>query len=97
MIALLESQLLKNFHYNKDRLRQVDKRIRYLHVCIDELKVIDYHPSQEGKVMFGTWIEIENLQKGIKKKLRIVGSEELLGNSDYISMDSLWQNEKKHW
>jgi len=38
--------------------------------------------------MFGAWVEIENLQKGIKKKLRIVGYEELLGNSDYISMDS---------
>ncbi len=77
-----------DYHYNKKRLRQVDRRIRYLRVCIDELKVIDYHPSQEGKVMFGAWVEIENFQKRIKKKLRIVGSEELLGNSDYISMDS---------
>ncbi|PXY02611.1 transcription elongation factor GreB [Marinifilum breve] len=77
-----------DYHYNKKRLRELDRRIRYLRVCLDEFKVVEYHPSQEGKVMFGAWVEIENLQKGFKKKLRIVGYEELIGNSDYISMDS---------
>jgi transcription elongation factor GreB len=77
-----------DYHYNKKRLRQIDKRIRYLRVCIDEFKVVEYHPNQEGKVMFGAWVEIENQQKGFKRKIRIVGSEELSANSDYISMDS---------
>ncbi|HMR58011.1 MAG TPA: GreA/GreB family elongation factor, partial [Cyclobacteriaceae bacterium] len=31
--------------------------------------------------------EIENA-KGLKKRLRIVGSEEIIGSTDYISMDS---------
>ena len=38
--------------------------------------------------MFGAWVEIENMEKGLKKRLRIVGYEELIGNKDYISMDS---------
>ena len=32
-------------------------------------------------------IEVEN-DRGMKKRLRIVGYEELIGNKDYISMDS---------
>jgi transcription elongation factor GreB len=42
----------------------------------------------DGTVNFGAWVEIENVQKKLKKRLRIVGYEELIGNNDYISMDS---------
>lgn len=77
-----------DYHYNKKRLREIDSRIRYLSKCIDNLKVVDYHPNQEGKVMFGAWVEIKNEAKGLQKRFRIVGYEELIGNKDYISMDS---------
>ncbi len=76
-----------DYHYNKKRLREIDKRILYLRKCIDDLKVVEYSPHQEGKVMFGAWVTIEN-SKGLKKRLRVVGSEEILGATDYISMDS---------
>lgn len=77
-----------DYHYNKKRLREIDKRILYLRKCIDGFKVIEYHPHQEGKVMFGAWVEVENVDKRMKKRLRIVGYEELIGHKDYISMDS---------
>lgn len=77
-----------DYHYNKKRLREIDKRLLYLRKCIDNLKVVSYSPFQEGKVMFGAWVEIENTQKKLKKRLRIVGGEELIGAKDYISMDS---------
>jgi transcription elongation factor GreB len=76
-----------DYHYNKKRLREIDKRILYLRKCIDDLKVVHYSPFQEGKVMFGAWVEIEN-NKGNKIRFRIVGGEELIGAKDYISMDS---------
>jgi transcription elongation factor GreB len=76
-----------DYHYNKKRLREIDRRLLYLRRCIDNFKVVDYHPHQEGKVMFGAWVEIEN-EKGMKKRLRIVGYEELIGAKDYISIDS---------
>lgn len=76
-----------DYHYNKKRLREIDRRVLYLRKCIDNFKVVKYDPYQEGKVMFGAWVEIEN-DKGMKKRLRIVGYEELIGNKDYISMDS---------
>ena len=77
-----------DYHYNKKRLREIDRRLLYLRRCIDNFKVIDYHPNMEGTVNFGAWVEIENAQKKLKKRLRIVGYEELIGNKDYVSMDS---------
>lgn len=76
-----------DYHYNKKRLREIDRRILYLRKCIDDLKVVEYSPFQEGKVMFGAWVEVEN-NKGLKKRFRIVGSEEIIGAKDYISIDS---------
>lgn len=76
-----------DYHYNKKRLREIDRRLLYLRRCIDNFKVIEYHPHQEGKVMFGAWVEIEN-DRGMKKRLRIVGYEELIGAKDVISIDS---------
>jgi transcription elongation factor GreB len=76
-----------DYHYNKKRLREIDSRIRYLCKCVDNLKVVEYHPSQEGTVMFGAWVDVSN-DRGMRRKLRIVGFEELKGNKDYISVDS---------
>jgi transcription elongation factor GreB len=76
-----------DYHYNKKRLREIDGRIRYLRKCIDDLKVVHYSSFQEGKVMFGAWVEIEN-EKGKKIRFRIVGGEEIINMKDYISVDS---------
>jgi len=76
-----------DYHYNKKRLREIDRRLLYLRKCIDNFKVIEYHPHQEGKVMFGAWVEIEN-NLGLRKKLRIVGYEEIVGAQNVISIDS---------
>lgn len=76
-----------DYHYNKKRLREIDKRLLYLRKCIDNFQVVEYHPHQEGKVMFGAWIEIES-DTGLYKRLRIVGSEEIIGMKDHISIDS---------
>ncbi len=76
-----------DYHYNKKRLREIDKRILYLRKCVDDLKVVSYSPFQEGKVMFGAWVEIEN-DKGKQIRFRIVGGEEIINTKDYISIDS---------
>lgn len=86
-----------DYHYNKKRLREIDRRILYLRKCIDNLKVVPYSSYQEGKVMLGAWVEIKNDQ-GMTNRLRLVGSEELQGRKDHISMDSpmaqaLWKKE----
>lgn len=78
-----------DYKENKRLLRKIDSRIRFLRKCIEELKVIEYSPVQEGKVFFGAWVEIEN-EAGEVKKFRIVGPEEIYGDKakDYISIDA---------
>ena len=76
-----------DYHHNKKRLREIDRRVLYLRKCIDDLKVVNYSPFQEGKVLFGAWVEIEN-DKGEQKRFRIVGYNEIFDTKDYISIDS---------
>ena len=76
-----------DYHYNKKRLREIDRRLLYLRKCIDDLKVVEYSPFQEGKVLFGAWVEIVNA-KGERKRFRIVGYDEIFDTKDYISIDS---------
>ena len=76
-----------DYHYNKKRLREIDRRVLYLRKCIDDLKVVNYSPFQEGKVLFGAWVEIKN-DKGEQKRFRIVGYDEIFDTKDYISVDS---------
>ena len=61
-----------DYQYNKKRLREIDRRVRYLRKCLEYLKVVDYRPEQEGKVFFGAWVEIEN-DDGRQLRFRIVG------------------------
>jgi len=76
-----------DYQYNKKRLREIDRRVRYLRRCLDNLKVVEYHPDQEGKVFFGAWVEVEN-DDSKTLKFRIVGYDEIFNRNDYISIDS---------
>lgn len=76
-----------DYQYNKKRLREIDRRVRYLQKRLDCLKIVDYHPDQIGKVFFGAWVEIEN-DAGETKRFRIVGYDEIFDRNDYISVDS---------
>ncbi|WP_095113006.1 transcription elongation factor GreB [Pseudomonas sp. Irchel 3H7] len=76
-----------DYQYNKKLLREIDRRVRYLRKRLEDVKVVDYSPEQEGKVFFGAWVEVEN-DDGDVKKFRIVGYDEIYGRNDYISIDS---------
>lgn len=76
-----------DYQYNKKRLREIDRRVRYLRKRLEQVQVVDYSPQQDGKVFFGAWVEIEN-DDGEVKTFRIVGPDEIYGRNDYISIDS---------
>jgi transcription elongation factor GreB len=76
-----------DYQYNKKLLREIDRRVRYLRKRLEDVKVVDYSPEQEGRVFFGAWVEIEN-DEGELKKFRIVGYDEIYERNDYISIDS---------
>lgn len=76
-----------DYQYNKKRLREIDRRVRYLTKCLEQLRIVEYSPQQDGKVFFGAWVEIEN-DAGDVKRFRIAGYDEIFGRNDYISIDS---------
>ncbi|RAP67434.1 transcription elongation factor GreB [Candidatus Erwinia dacicola] len=61
-----------DYQYNKKRLREIDRRVRYLTKCLEQLRIVDYGPQQDGKVFFGAWVEVENDDEDVKR-FRIVG------------------------
>ncbi|MBF6648024.1 transcription elongation factor GreB [Methylobacter sp. BlB1] len=71
----------------KRRLREIDRRIRFLTKRLDVLKVVDYSLQQEGKVFFGAWVELEN-EAGEIVHYRIVGSDEFDPHKKAISINS---------
>jgi transcription elongation factor GreB len=74
-----------DYQYNKRRLREIDRRVRFLSKHLEEVKVVDYHPQQEGKIFFGAWVTLED-EQGETLSFRIVGQEEIYGRDDYISL-----------
>lgn len=73
--------------YGNRRLREIDRRIRFLSKRLEALQIIDYHPQQAGKVFFGAWVELEN-NEGEINQYRIVGCDEFDPTKNWISIDS---------
>ena len=76
-----------DYHYNKRKLREIDRRIRYLTKLFEVAHKVEYSPEQDGKAYFGAWVELEN-DDSETIKFRIVGDEEIYGRKDYISLQS---------
>lgn len=76
-----------DYKYNKQKLRQIDRRIRFLRKRLEALKIVDYAPAQEGKVFFGATVTIEN-DNGDEKQFTIVGPDEIYDDKHVISIDA---------
>lgn len=76
-----------DYQYNKKLLREIDRRVRYLRKRLEDIRVVEYAPEQEGRVFFGAWVVIDN-EAGDRKRFRIVGYDEIYERKDYISIDS---------
>lgn len=76
-----------DYHYNKRKLREIDRRIRFLTKLFEVAYKVEYSPEQDGKAYFGAWITLEN-DEGTTIQFRIVGDEEIYGRKDYISLQS---------
>lgn len=73
--------------YGKKRLREIDRRIRFLRGRLDGLKVVAQPPADRSRVYFGAWVTIKD-EAGKTRRHRIVGPDEFDREPGYISMDS---------
>ncbi len=77
-----------DYIYNKKLLREIDRRVRFLRKRLDDLRVVEYSPEQDGKVYFGAWVEIEN-EDGDQKRFQVVGIDEIyMDKMNFISIVS---------
>ena len=75
------------YTYGKRRLREIDRRVRFLRKRLDGMTVVDKPPTDRGRVYFGAWVTLED-DDGKQMRHRIVGPDEFDMNPGYISMDA---------
>ena len=76
-----------DYIYGKRRLREIDRRVRYLSKRLEELVVVDRRPDRLDKVFFGAWVTLED-EAGAAVCYRIVGPDEIDPARNWISMDA---------
>lgn len=75
------------YTYGKKRLREIDRRVRFLRRRLDGMTIVDKPPSDRGRVYFGAWVTLED-EAGEEHRHRIVGPDEFDHAPGYISMDA---------
>jgi transcription elongation factor GreB len=75
------------YTYGKRRLREIDRRVRFLRSRLEGMVVVEQPPSDRRRVFFGARITLET-EDGQRLRYRLVGPDELDMASDYISMDA---------
>jgi transcription elongation factor GreB len=73
--------------YGKRRLREIDRRVRFLSKRLDEVTVVNEPPSDPERVFFGAYVTVEDTD-GERRRYRIVGGDESDVDRGWISIDS---------
>jgi transcription elongation factor GreB len=73
--------------YGKRRLREIDRRVRFLSKRLDVLTIVSEAPSDASRVFFGAWVTLED-DAGEEVTYRIVGPDESNAELGWISMEA---------
>ena len=73
--------------YGKRRLREIDRRVRFLRGRLHGMVIVSQPPTDRTRIFFGAWATVVD-EAGTRRRHRIVGPDEFDQGTDYISMDS---------
>jgi transcription elongation factor GreB len=73
--------------YGKRRLREIDRRVRFLSKRLDDVTVVNEPPTDPNRVFFGAWVTLED-EDGNEHTYRIVGPDESNVEKGWISMEA---------
>jgi transcription elongation factor GreA len=76
------------YHAAKEKQGQIEARIAHLEGMLSRAEVIDATQLAGGKVKFGAWVKLEDIDSGEIKRYRIVGAEEADVSKGTISVTS---------
>lgn len=75
------------YTYGKRRLREIDRRVRFLRKRLEGMVVVTDSPADTSRVFFGAWVTLED-DAGESTRVRIVGPDEFDLATGHISMDA---------
>jgi transcription elongation factor GreB len=73
--------------YGKRKLRELDRRLRFLSERMDALTVVDPKPHPGGRAFFGAWVTVED-EDGEERTYRLVGPDEFAVERGLISVEA---------
>jgi transcription elongation factor GreB len=73
--------------YGKRRLREIDRRVRFLSKRLDVLTIVSEPPTDNKRVFFGAYVTVED-DDGVEVTYRIVGPDESNIELGWISMEA---------
>jgi transcription elongation factor GreB len=73
--------------YGKRKLREIDRRIRFLTKRLEDVELVDLSKVDVSKVSFGTWVRIQD-ENGRQQSLQIVGEDEIDPQQGRITFSS---------
>jgi transcription elongation factor GreB len=73
--------------YGKKRLREIDRRVRFLTKRLDSAVVVSETSDKTDQVFFGAWVGVED-EDGRRREYRIVGEDEVEPKEGRISWRS---------
>ncbi len=74
--------------YGKKKLREIDRRVRYLGKRLEEMTVVSGPPENRGKIYFGATVTLQEQEQQTSVTYKIVGPDELDPEKGYISIDA---------
>jgi transcription elongation factor GreB len=73
--------------YGKKRLREIDRRVRFLRKRLEVLQVVRQLPGDQDKIYFGAWVSLVD-EDNHEYRYRLVGPDEIDPAKNHISIDS---------
>jgi transcription elongation factor GreB len=73
--------------YGKKRLREIDRRVRFLQSRLSDVEVISEDEVNCHEIRFGTWIKVKS-SLGTEKSFQIVGPDEFDTSGEKITLQS---------
>ena len=73
--------------YGKRKLRELDRRLRFLSQRLDSLTVTEPRPDPHGRAFFGAWVTVED-EEGDERTYRLVGPDEFDVSAGFISVEA---------
>jgi transcription elongation factor GreB len=80
-----------DYIYGKRKLREIDRRIRYLSKTLDDVVVVDNAGKTHERVHFGATVTFLS-ESGDQREVTIVGVDELDSNATRVSTRVSWRS-----